>query len=272
MRKITLFSLVAVWIGFVAMVPSARADDELSPEVKAQLKKLREDLKSKTPKVRAAAYTAIGELGEKAKGEKKRLCEGMLDPNATVQTAAADALTKVDEPFSKVAVGLVINRDSKQIAWAKENAKDAGPLVPVLLALAVSLTPTAANGTSNIEREEAKRKIRGAIDALVTIDPNDADVNKAVITMLGNPVPELRAEAVSQLPAIKNKKQGLTAILAIAVNTKELGPTRVAALKVLPDLVEGKPTASMVKQIEAIRYDKDSSVRDEVSELLKKWK
>lgn len=270
MRPLALSLFLAFASGFWVGLPRAVADDEVSPETKALLSRLHEDIKSKTPKVRAAAYTAIGELGAKAKGERRRLCEGLLDPNATVQAAAADALKKVDEPLSKVALGLVINQDSKQIEWAATNAKDATPLVPVLLALANTLAPVTTSEKASTERGEARKKFRASVAALVAIDPEDPNVNKSVIAMLSNPVAEFRADAVGYVPSLKHKKLALEGTLTIAVNAKEVSTTREVAVKLIPDLVDENTTPAAVKAVEAIRFDKDTKVRDAVSDTLRK--
>ncbi len=94
-RSIVVRSVVLVCgLAFALPTQARTAEDELPPETKALITKLKDEMKSKTVKIRVSAYTAMGELGEKAKSERRTLCMGMLDGNPLVQTAAADALKK----------------------------------------------------------------------------------------------------------------------------------------------------------------------------------
>ncbi|MFY7953323.1 MAG: HEAT repeat domain-containing protein [Armatimonadaceae bacterium] len=247
------------------------ADDEVSPETKALLSKLHDDMKSKTPKVRAAAYTAVGELGEKATGERRVLCEGLLDPSPAVQTAAADALKKVDEPLSKVALDLIINKTIPTSKWVTDNPKQAKALIPLLVALAAKEAPTATKQDDfSTEVRIARGQLSTAVKRMVAADPEDPVVNQSVLSMLGNPIAELRATALSQVPAVKNKKLALKQTLGIAANPKETVETRIFALNALPELVDENTRAAVYKSVEGVRFDENAKVRDAVSEALTK--
>lgn len=255
----------------------ARADDEPSPEIKAILSKLHTELKSKTPKVRAAAYTAIGELGDKAHGERRTLCQGLLDANPMVQTAAADALKKVDEPLSKTALALVIDKDMKQVQWAHDNPKKAGPLVPLLFSLTASLSPMASreppvDGAGAAKHGEARRDFRACVAALVAVEPDGPEVNKAVISMLGNPRADNREAALGHVLALKNKKLALSPVLTLAGNAKETPKNRVLAIKLVPDLVDENTTPNAVKSLEALRFEQNAEIREAIADSVKKLK
>ena len=260
-----------------ALAPVSRADDEPSPETKALLVKIRDEVKSKTAKVRTTAYASLGELGAKAKSERRLICEGMLDPNALVRTAAADALKKVDEPMHKIALGISIDKDVKQIEAARKLGKAGEPLIPLLATAANGFSaagsheaPADAAGHQKVMR--ARKDLENTVAALVAVGPEDPGVNAVVITMLKNPVGELRTSALDHIPLLKNKKLALAPVLGMVSNPKEQPKIRIHAAKLVPDLVDENTTPGAVKALEALRFEQKAEVREAVEAAIKKLK
>lgn len=252
------------------LVFQSKADDEPSPELKALITKFRQDLKSKTPQVRASAYATVAELGDKAKSERRAMCEGMLDNAPIVRTAAADCLKKIDEQTYKVAIALAINKDSETIGEAQKLGKEGAPLIPLILKIAGDISPAASNAKN--KSLGAQAKLRHCVYALCAIDPDDTSVNQAVLRMLSNPVPEMRSAAVDNISKLKNKKLGLNGLATIAASTQDAISTRTYAIGMMPELTDVNTEASAKKVLESLRFDKEPKVREAVESALKKFK
>lgn len=270
-RQLPAVLLLGLTCGLALSSRGAAADDP-SPEVKALVAKLREDMKSKSVPTRVAAYKAMGELGEKAKWQRRALCEGMLDSNIKVRTTAADALKSVDEPIYKLATGILINKDAGDIAEAGKLKEHAEPLAPIILAYATSLVPTASLEPGNFANLQARASMTRCVVALAATAPEDEGVNKAIIAMLGNQSPTLRALALDHVAPLKNKKQALKGVVAIASATKDASRVRAQAVRLLPSLVDENTGPATKKAIEALRFDTDEAVREAVAKALTELK
>jgi hypothetical protein len=251
---------------------TAEAEDEVTPELKALLTKLLEDAKSRTVATRVGAYKALGDLGEKAKSVRRVFCQGMLDPNQTVRVAAADGLKKVDETIYKLALGILINRDPKDVVAAGKLGAVAEPLVPLLVPYAVSLAPMASVEPGNRDQQEAREKLMQCVSSMVAIAPDDLEVNRSVITLLANPAQTLRGKALEHVSKLHHKKLALQNVMAIAVNGKNRAANRVAAVNLAPELVDENTTPGVRKSLESLRFDSDPKVRDAVAAALAKLK
>ncbi|MDB5312352.1 MAG: repeat protein [Gemmataceae bacterium] len=265
-------------LSYLIPTPTRAADDDLPAETKALVARLKEDLKSKTPSTRAGAYTAMGELGTKARSLRRTLCEGMMDKAPVAKTAAADALKKVDDEIYRMATALLINRDFKQMPLAQKMNSGAEPVAPIILKLAESLSPTASLSTvgvdvgTRVKIEQSRDELVSCVGTLALIAPEDEQVNKAIIKMLANPIPELRATALSQVPAIKNRKLALTGVLLIAGSQANTPLVRAQAIRLAPVLVDVNTTPNARKVIESLRFDQAEMVRNAVSEVMEKLK
>lgn len=240
------------------------AEDDLPPETKALIAKLRDDMKSKTVATRVTAYKSMGELGEKAKTQRRALCEGLLDANAMVRAAAADALKKVDVPLHKLALGIIIDRDRKDVVAAGKLGTEGEPLAPIILAYTASLIPLASSPKLASENENARDTVQLCVHALVSIAPQDTGVNQAIITLLANPSPVLRRAALDCVPPLKNKKLALKNVLAIAGATGEMLRDRLRAVELIPTLVDENTGPMAKKALETLRFDKEEKVREAV--------
>ena len=128
----------------------------------------------------------------------------------------------------------------------------------------------ATKDDSSTKVRTARLQLCTAVKTMVAADPEDPVVNQSVLSLLGNPITELRVAALSHVPAVKNNKLALKQTISIASNSKEQTETRVFALNTLPELVDENTRAAVVKAVEAVRFDQDTKVRDAVSEVLKK--
>jgi HEAT repeats len=86
MRRLMTFALVLLG-GAVAALHAAPDEDRVADYVKA--------LKSSDPAVRRQVAAALGEMADKAKAAVPALREALIDPDATVQSAAAAALDRI---------------------------------------------------------------------------------------------------------------------------------------------------------------------------------
>ncbi|AMV25793.1 HEAT repeat protein [Gemmata sp. SH-PL17] len=266
--RITTRALLALGtLGSFLLAP-VRAEDDLTPETKALIAKLREDTKSKTIATRTSAYKALGELGEKAKGHRRILCEGMLDSNTSVRTAAADALKKVDEPIYKLALGIVIDKRDEHFRAAAKLGAHAEPLAPLILAHATALVPVASKEPGTIENGKARTSVCAAVGALAAIAPDDQRVNQAVIAMLGNPSVTLRECALGHVAPLKNKKLALKGVLTIAGAMTEGPVVRARAVALVPLLVDENTAPATKKTLTGLRFDTEGLVREAVAKAL----
>lgn len=265
LRLVVLSTATSCLLGF--SLPQARSDDP-TPETKALIAKLREDMKSKTVATRVAAYKSVGELGEKGKSQRRALCEGMLDANPKVRTAAADSLKQIDEPMYKLALGVVIDKDTKDVVAIGKLGTAGEPLTPILLNYATSVVPVASMKVLSLEAQRARATLYACISSLVAIAPEDEGVNKAVVAMLGNPHPDLRAHALKHIAALKNKKQALKGVLALAGSSVDESAVRAAAVTLLPQLVDENTGPPTKKALETLRFDTSEAVREAVAKSI----
>ncbi len=238
------------------------AGDDLPLATKALISKLLDDSKSKLPSVRASAYKSIGELGENGKSLRRQLCNGMLDTNIPVRQAAADSLNKIDPKMNKFALAVFIDRDWEQIRIVGEMKGEAEPLVSLINAVAASRMPIALGQTP--DTKFAISNVRTCIDAMAKIAPEDAVANNAVIAMLTNTRPDLRACGVNNLAAMKNRKLALPTILKIAKTAGEFDSTRIQAIALTPILVDENTKVATRKVVDSLRFDASPGERHAV--------
>jgi HEAT repeat protein len=260
--------------GLAAEDPARAADEEIAPEVKALISRFNDDLKSKSSTVRISAYKSMGELGPKAASVRRQLCQGHMDPVLTVQAAAADALKKVDEPMSKLALAIYINKDFQEVAAAAKLGKGGEPLTPLVLKLATETALVASFAEIPGEpfgspRNLARRNLSTCVQTLVLIAPEDPGVNTAIINMLANPSAQLRYAAVQNISPLKNQKLALAGILKLASNLREESRIREGSVLSVPSLVDENTAPGAIKALEALQFDTDPKIRDAVDSALK---
>ncbi|MDB5306553.1 MAG: repeat protein [Gemmataceae bacterium] len=81
-----------------------------------------------------------------------------------------------------------------------------------------------------------------------------------------------RATALSQVPAIKNRKLALPSVLSIAASQANGPLVWAQAIRLAPILVDVNTTPNARKVIESLRFDQAEMVRDAVSEVMEKLK
>lgn len=222
------------------------------------------DAKVKSPEARVAACKAIGGLGELGKPQRRALCVAMLDANPAVQVAAMDAMKLVDSDMHKICVSICIDRDLDAVTQASLLGDASKPIVPLLMSLSTTRVPI-GSVKNRLVAYSAEQVKATCVQAVVKIDPADEAVNKAVLAMLANNSPELCTFALSQVPLIESKKLALPSVLDLAANSHD----RVAAIRIVPGLVDDATKAGARKSLEAMRYDKLPAVREASAAALK---
>jgi hypothetical protein len=248
---------------------ASAADDDMPAELKVLLSKFREDIKSKTPATRATAFKTIAELGPKAKSERRAMCAAFNDIAPIVRNAAADCLKQVDEPMYKTALAIAINKDLDTVQKVRDGGKSNAPLVPILLKLANDNAQTASSPDGGDRINRARDMLTACVRSLVALDPEDAAVNQAVITMLSNPIARLRAAALDEVDDLKNKKLALRSVMAIIGGKRDAGAVRAKAVRLVPQLTDENTLAATKKTLEGFRFDDDRGVREAVEATLK---
>jgi serine/threonine protein kinase len=251
----------------------------LTAEAEAAIAKALVDVKSKKAADREAGYTALGDLGAEAWGQRRTICEGMLDPRPAVQMAAATALRKVDDRLYPIAVAVMINGPQvvsadttqtyakvlrEQLEVATRMGQDAEAVTPLVMNLAIAISANEKLTALHI------MALQDCVTTLVQIAPSDPGVNKSVIAMLGNPNDALRSLAVNSVPLLSNRAAALPGVLVIAGNPGLGGTFRIEAIKVIPDLVSPTTAANARKALESLRFDKDAGVRNAVDAVVRR--
>ncbi len=261
---------------FVGAAP-LRGQDDLPPETKAIISKLRDESKSKSPATRASAYKSMGELGTSGKSLRRALCDGMLDPAVSVRTAAADALKKIDEPLYKSAMAIYIDKDMRAVEGAANSGSRAEPLASLILPMVAQLSPIASQpitASTPPKQEAAIHRARAnlgtSLRTLVAIAPDDELVNKGVLSMLTNGQAENRAVAVELVGRVKNRKLALPALIALS-RAHEPEKTRVAAIRLLPTVCDENTRTRARQAAEAVRLDSNRAVREAAEAALRQF-
>lgn len=256
----------------LAPPPDRPGTDDMAPETRALITKTLADLKSKSASVRVTAYQTLGDLGPKAKGQRRVMCEGLLDAVPAVRAAAADALKKVDEPIHRMAMAIGINKDFSEVHRAGQLGPAAEPLTPLLIQLVQMGAGAASRDEFKDRMTRAQVELTTCTATLARIAPDDPAVNQAVINMLDNPSMHLRAAALRDVSRLKNRKLALPAVLRVAAAIQNRPETRAAAVLAVPELVDENSTPAARKAVELLRFDVDSAVRDAVDVVSKQLK
>ncbi len=264
---------VALLIGSAAV----RGQDDLPPETKALISKLKDEAKNKTPATRASAYKSMGELGSSGYTLRRTLVQGMLDPAVPARTAAADALKKIDEPLYKDATAIYIDKDMDRVARVADQRSRAEPLVPLILPMLQFLNPLASQPEDRRSpyKSAAYASVRDhladCLRTLAAIGPDDELVNKGVLLTLVNPQAENRAVAVDLVAGLKNRKLGLQPLMALANSPREPDATRVKAVRLLPQVSDENTRVVARKVTEGLRFDSSPTVREAAEAALRRF-
>lgn len=273
-RLATITSGFAV-LALATAAPGRQPADDLSPETKALVTKLKEDVRNRSAATRTAGYKSMGDLGKYGHVVRRTLCEGMLDPIIGVRTAAADALKQIDEPLYKDATVIYIEKDVDRVEMVARQRGQAEPLVPLIMPMVVKLGPAASLPNPQpcpFERFQlAHVSLARCVRTLVAIAPDDELVNKTVLTMLTNAKEENRAVAVDLVEPLKNRKLAVTPLIALAGSLRELEGTRAKAILLLPVVADENTRAKARKAAEAVRFDEKRLVREAAEAALKQF-
>jgi hypothetical protein len=258
--KYQLFIFVA-FLSFSVLRAGAE-DDAISPETKAIIKTAIGYLKDKKADDRIKGADMLGELGVKAKTARRDLCAALMDKNAKVQTAAADALKRVDSTMAEAALKIYINGDAEAITKLESLGTKAEPLTP--LVLEYSKQVAAKSKAKKNEYDDLYRCIK----VLAAIAPDDEGANKFVISGLASTYPKIRQAAVV---ACRTMTYGKTAILQIADIAKRATiDERMAAIETLVTISDATTKKGIEKVLNAMRFDPDTNIRKAVQDGLDK--
>jgi len=262
----------------------AFADDEPSPEVRAQIKLHTTTLRtSKKAAERQKAADALGAMGASAKSARRDLCQSMLDGATSVRGAAADALKKVDEPMYKLATAIFINVEVAAIRQAGGMKDAAEPLTPLVLSVA-------GKALANIQALAARKEVghpmpqqlelhRECMTSLAEIAKSDVGANRLLIAALAFQLPpvqpsypdysrQTRTVALRGVRGMANVKQGLKVFQSLAATDDRAN--RIAAIEILTDIIDNDNRPAIKKTIESMRFDNDAEVRKAIDAAMKK--
>lgn len=257
-------SLLCLIMLSVCAVKTCAKDDVITPETKAIIKTATGFLKDKKAEDRIKGADMLGELGIKAMSARRDLCAAILDKNAKVQAAAADALKKVDEKTAEIAMKIYINADFDAITKLLGQGAKAEPLTPIVLAYSIQM---AEKNKLNKRNEFGEHVVR-CIQVLAAIAPSDEQANKYIISGLSSIYPRIRMAAAAACGTITYGKTALPQVADIA--KRGTGEERLAAIDTLVLIADETTKKDIEKVLNAMRFDKEETIRKAVQSGLDK--
>jgi hypothetical protein len=241
--------------------------EETRGEVKAVIKDNAQRLFDKKAAERVKAAQVLGELGEQGKPVRILLCRAMLDADATVRVAAADALKSIDPKMQYLAVALITEDPAEEVSISKRQEllqkrqellqkikkleDDGAPLSPLIAQLAIQ---------SAAAEDESGLKL--LLSILGSIARNDLAACNLIASALDNKSPSVRLTALKELPRMKHGKLVVRKI-AVLLNT-DVAENRIAAIEALTALADDSTEEILAAAIAGQRYHKDEGVRQAV--------
>jgi HEAT repeat protein len=169
----------------------------------------------------------------------------------------------IDPNLHEIAVPLIINADSAptvddNLRKAAQLGKDGQPLSPIVLrALQYAVRSDSFSASAAAL----------SVHALAAIDPDDDEVNHAVLALLRNPNAAVKYAAAKDLCTFKNARSGMSALLLMA-RTGNDDTLRAVAIEDLVTISDDDNRAGIKKQLERMKYDKSPAVRKAVEQAL----
>jgi hypothetical protein len=221
-----------------------------------------------------AAISKLEEMGADAKTAGAALVEfGMMSPNPKVQEAANAAFEKIDPLVHKEVLTVLIDQSLVTRNQAVESLKQLGARAKAAVPAIKLYHNNLCQGLMESGGKLAVRPNRGlhppmhTLKALVAISPEDADVQKLILGIVGGPdtgmprepgftvVP--RAEMIAIMHSLKvENKQKYAAFIAGLSASKQDRPLLIQELgKLGPDAKAALPI------LQALKTDKDVAVR-----------
>ncbi|QEL17387.1 HEAT repeat domain-containing protein [Limnoglobus roseus] len=251
-----LLSLLAVSI---ACAHASADDDQPSPEMKAIIKTALSYLKEKKAEDRVKGADMLAELGENAKGNRRDLCEALVDKNAKVRVAAADAMKKIDAEACKTALKIIIDRDYQAVNDLRTVGTKAAHFTPLVLDY-LKYTLTLKAGTERIGLMVT------AMRALTAIGPDDETANNAVLSGITSTDYTVRLTAVEACTTLTYAKKHTKTLLKLS-QTDEL-TVRLAAIEALVAVADTATRKQIESTLSGMRFDKEERVRESVEKAL----
>jgi hypothetical protein len=235
--------------------------EETPAEVKAVIKDNALRLFAKQPSERVKAAQVLGELGEKGKPVRILLCRTMLDSDATVRVAAADALKSIDPKMQFLAVALLTEENSVKrqelFQKIKKLEDDGAPLSPLIAHFVVQ---------SAVAKDDAG--LIQLITVLGSIARNDLAACEVIASALDNKSQAVRQTALKELPRMKHGKLVVNKIILLL--NIDVAENRIAAIEALAALADDSTEEILAVAIAGQRYHKEESVRKAVEVGLNK--
>lgn len=241
--------------------------DEDAEKINERLVPIIKELQAKDNKVRLAAIAKLEEMGAEAKPAGAALVEfGMLNINPKVQEAATAAFEKIDPVIHKEVLTILVDENLANRDRAVENLKSLGvrakSAVPVIKLYHNNLSQGLAPGPGGklVLRKVFTRTPPHTLKALVAIAPDDTDVQRIVLNLVGGSDDASRggierSEAILIMHSLKlENKQKYASLMAGLAASKgqrslliqelgKLGTDAKAALPVLQQLKTDKEAA-----------------------------
>jgi hypothetical protein len=249
-----------------ASVGFAMAQDP-APETKALISRLVDESKSKSVSVRVSAFKSMGELRDRGASVRRRVVEGMLDPDVKVRREAADALAKIDPAMHKLAISIQLERSQQALAAARNRGEESDPLIPLIRVMASSYVPELSKGLPD-SRQIARKNLVACIESLAIIGKSDPVVSDTIMSLLANSTKdsELCGVAMQNVVKLKSKRLAAPTIFAIAEG-KRPGP-QMLAVKLLPEIVDENNVERAQKLCASLRFDPSPTVRATADQTL----
>lgn len=237
---------------------SARADD-VEDAVKL--------LKSKKPADRTKALESLGKSGEKAKAASAAVIDALMEKYPAGKEEYFETLEKINPSVAKQLITLLVDQDESKKLDAVEAIKglkdDGQACVTVLLLYH--------------DANRAKGFVRNAIialDAVVTVSPDDKRVVQAVVKSVGDV--KSRDTSMMRKPAIEaarkmriDPKLLVPALMAATTDPHaDFGSPITFTIETLGSL--GTDAKAALPTLNKLKFDSNSEIRDAAAAAIKK--
>jgi hypothetical protein len=219
---------------------------------------------------RINAAKAIGAMGPAVAADATRdLCAALVEKNASVRLAAAEALEKVNPTFHKIVFPIAADDSDETrlagLALLKEMGRKANDAVPIV-AFRVDWAATHSNKAQHV-RASAVRESLVCLDVLYEIGKDDAETKSLMTAIAATGDHEsTRAVALRYLPILDiDDRKRVVAILTTAARA-DTDANKIVAMQGLAKF--GADAGSAVDVLRNAKGSGNSQVREAASKAL----